>query len=99
MKHMSTNELERKLKEKEVELLDEEEYLRSEQGELLTKLEWKQVLNGEKIEQDMLESELNNLVVGSVVFFSQMIKEESRTKEEKGEAEEEQRWEQKKKRS
>ena len=42
MKHISTDELERKLKEKEVELirlLDEEEYLRSEQKELLNKIE------------------------------------------------------------
>ena len=53
---MSTVELERKLKEKEVELirlLDEEEHLRSEQDGLLNKLKQKKVLHREKIEQGM----------------------------------------------
>ena len=95
MKHRSTDELERKLKEKEVDLirlLDEEEHLRSEQRELLNKLEWKQVLNREKIEKDMQKSELDNQVGEAVVVVSPTIKEESRIKEEKNEAEEEQRW-------
>ena len=55
MKHMSTDELERKVKEKEVELirlLDEDEHLRSEQRKLLNKLKQKEVPSREKIEQD-----------------------------------------------
>ena len=52
MKHMSTDELERKLKEKEmklVRLLDEEGHLRSEHRELLNTLKQKQVLSREKM--------------------------------------------------
>ena len=96
MQHISTNELERKLKEKKVELirlLHEEELLRSKQRELLNKLEQKQALNREKIEQHMWEPELDNQVGVAVVGDSHTIKSESTTKEEKNEAEEEQRWE------
>ena len=87
MKHMSTDEVE-KMKETKVELtrlLDEEEHLRSEQRQLLNRLEQKQVLNREKIEQDKLE--LYNQEGEVVIGISSKIKEGSRTKEEKNEAE------------
>ena len=64
------DKLERKLKEKEVKLirlLDEEEHQRGDQRELVNKLEQKQVLNGEKIEQDEQESELHNQVGDAVI--------------------------------
>ena len=97
MKHISTVESERKLKEKEVQLirqLDEEEHLRSEQGELLNKLEQKEVLNREKIEQGMQDSELDKQTGEAVVGISPTVNKEFRIKE-KNEAEE-QRWEKKK---
>ena len=53
---MSTDELERKLEEKGVELielLDEKEHLRSKHIDLLNKLKQKHVLSRKKVEQDM----------------------------------------------
>ena len=52
-------------------------------------LELKQVIQREKIEQDLWESELDNQVGEVVVDVSQTIKEKSRIKEEKNETEEE----------
>ena len=59
---------------------------------MLYNLDWKLALNGEKIEHDMQKSNLDNQVEEAVVGDSQAIKKESRIKEEKIEAEEEQRW-------
>ena len=86
MKRTSTDDLERKIKKKEVELitlLDEDEHLGSEQRELLNKLEWEQLLNSEKTEQGTQDSELDNKVGEAVVGISPTIKDESRIKEEK----------------
>ena len=69
---MNTDKLERKLKEKEVELirlLHKEEYLRSKQKEILNMLEWKYVLNREKVNQDMWESGLDNQVGEAVLTY------------------------------
>ena len=73
-----------------IKLLYEKKLLRNEQRELLSKLEWKQVLNLEKIEHDMLESGLDNQEGQTVVGYRPTIKEEPGTKEE-NEAEEEER--------
>ena len=59
VKYMNENRLDRKLKKREVELtrlLDEEKHLRNEQRELLCKLEQKQALGREMIEQTMQKS-------------------------------------------
>ena len=90
---MSTDELERKLKEKDVELIrlpGEGKHLRSEQRELLNKLKQKQVLNREKVQHYMKEPELDNQVGEVVVGVSSTMKVEPRIKEEKYEGEEEQ---------
>ena len=95
MKHITTDELKRKLKEEEVELirlLDEEEYQRCEQRDFLNKLKQKQVLSREKIKQDTQELESDNQVGELVVGVSSMIKTEPRIKKEKNKAEKEQKW-------
>ena len=96
---MNTDELERKLKEKGVrliELLDEGQHLRTEQGELLSKFKQKQVLNRGKIEQDTWELESDNQVEETVISVCSAIKEDPRI-EEKSEADKEMKWEEREK--
>ena len=80
---MVADKLGRKLKGKEAELtrlLNEKKHLRNEQRELLSKLEQKQALGREKVEQDMQESG------EATVYGSPTTNNELRVKEEKNKA-------------
>ena len=80
-----------------IRLLDEEEHLRSEQKKLLNKLEQKQILSREKIEQYSWESESDNQVRETAMAANSTIKEELKIKGEKNKAEEEQKYEEERK--